>query len=81
MQNERGELTEFLQGNLMLQLEGVLYTPPLDCGLLPGVMRTELLTSGALQERVLYPSDLPDAEGVWLVNSIRKSVRVELSGW
>lgn len=37
--NERGEVTEFTYGNLVAELDGVLLTPPLTCGLLPGIAR------------------------------------------
>ena len=50
---------------------GVDYTPPLECGLLPGTYRAQLLDEGALRERVLHVSDLERAEGIWLINSVR----------
>ncbi len=71
MQNGQGELTEFTTGNLVLQIGGERFTPPLDCGLLPGVFRAELLASGELRERVLIPADLERAEWIWLINSLR----------
>ncbi|MDO9068556.1 MAG: aminodeoxychorismate synthase component I, partial [Deltaproteobacteria bacterium] len=41
--NERGELTEGSYHNLVVKLDGRILTPPLTCGLLPGVLREELL--------------------------------------
>lgn len=76
--NAAGELTEFTIGNLALQLEGQWYTPPLSCGLLPGVMRAALLSEGRLQERRLTLSDLPHAQGMALLNSVRGWVTVTL---
>jgi para-aminobenzoate synthetase / 4-amino-4-deoxychorismate lyase len=70
--NERGELTESAIANLVVRLDGALWTPPLDCGLLPGVLRADLLRRGEIRERVLYPADLERAEEVWLINSVRK---------
>lgn len=70
--NERGELTESTQANLVVQLQGVACTPPLEAGLLPGVFREHLLRSGRIRERVLRPADLARAEAVYLVNSVRK---------
>ena len=58
LMNERGELCEGTITNLFLQRDGTLLTPPLDCGVLPGVMRQVLLDSGAAKEAVLYPADL-----------------------
>lgn len=70
--NERGELTESAIANLVVRLDGALWTPPLECGLLPGVFRAHLLQSGEIRERVLRPEDLARAEEVWLINSVRK---------
>lgn len=69
--NERGELTESTIANLVVRMDGALWTPPLECGLLPGVMRADLLARGEIAERVLRPEDLPRAEEVWLINSVR----------
>ena len=69
--NLRGELTEGSFTNLVLRLDGRLVTPPLDSGLLPGLLREELLEQGTLAEQVLYPADLERAEEIWLINSIR----------
>jgi para-aminobenzoate synthetase/4-amino-4-deoxychorismate lyase len=77
--NERGELTEFTIGNLVLELDGRRYTPPLDCGLLAGTLRAELLERGEVAERVLLREDLGRATDVWLVNSVRGWVQVALA--
>lgn len=78
LHNEDGQLCEFTIGNLVLRLDGVDYTPPLACGLLPGVLRAQLLAQGVVQERVLYPADLARADGVWLINSVRGWVPMRL---
>ncbi len=79
--NERGELTEFTVGNLVLELNGELLTPPRKAGLLGGVLRQEGLEQGSLKERALYPADLARATQVWRSNSLRGwqsvSVRVK----
>jgi para-aminobenzoate synthetase/4-amino-4-deoxychorismate lyase len=75
--NQRGELTEFTIGNLALQLNGQWYTPPISCGLLPGVMRASLIDQGVLQERVLSLADLAQAQGLALTNSVRGWVPVQ----
>ncbi|MCW3094623.1 MAG: aminodeoxychorismate synthase, component [Chthonomonadaceae bacterium] len=76
--NEEGELTEFTTGNLVVERDGHLWTPPLDCGLLPGTLRAELLAKGEISERVLHPSDLEAATAVWLINSVRGWVAIRL---
>lgn len=69
--NERGELTECSTANLVLRLDGTLVTPPISCGLLPGVLRGWLLAWGGLRERVLRLADLERAEAIWAVNALR----------
>lgn len=77
--NANDELTEFTIGNLALKLDGTWWTPPLSCGLLPGVMRAELLAQGALRERALTRSDLAHAQGMALINSVRGWIDVNLT--
>jgi para-aminobenzoate synthetase/4-amino-4-deoxychorismate lyase len=69
--NERGQLTEGSFHNLVVKLAGQFVTPPLSCGLLPGVLREELLEHGKIVEQILYPDDLERAEELWLINSVR----------
>jgi len=71
--NERGELTEGGRSNIFVRRGGMLLTPPLDAGVLPGILRAELLAQGKAQEAVLTPRDL-DGE-VWLGNSLRGLIR------
>ena len=69
--NEQGQVTEGSYHNIVVKLDGGLVTPSLDSGLLPGVLREELLEAGKVTERVLYPDDLKRADEVWLINSVR----------
>jgi para-aminobenzoate synthetase/4-amino-4-deoxychorismate lyase len=69
--NEKGELTEFTKGNVILTLKGRDYTPDTRSGLLPGCLREELLQTGRLQERILSRDDLVRAERVLFINSVR----------
>lgn len=78
LQNERGELTECCIGNLVMQLDGLPCTPPVDAGLLAGTYRDELLARGELVERVLLPADLQRAEAVYLINSVRRRTQLDL---
>lgn len=70
--NERGEITEACFGNLAVQLGGVWVTPPVECGLLAGVYRAELLAEGQLAERVITRADLAQAQGLAVLNSVRR---------
>jgi para-aminobenzoate synthetase/4-amino-4-deoxychorismate lyase len=69
--NEAGEVTEGSIHNLVLRQGGRLLTPALACGLLPGTLRAELLERGVLTEAVVTVQDLREAEGLWLINSVR----------
>ncbi len=77
--NERDELTEFTRGNLVLEIDGGLMTPPLACGLLPGVLREALLVRGRVAERTVTRDDLARADQLWFVNSVRGAVPVRLA--
>lgn len=74
--NTRGELTECAITNLCVKLDGKWYTPPIECGLLPGIWRAELLAKGC-EERVLTLEDLGHAEGMMVGNSVRNAMAVE----
>ncbi|MBK8128815.1 MAG: chorismate-binding protein [bacterium] len=49
--NERGELTEAASSNVVLALDGGLWTPPVSCGLLAGTLRGEMLANGRIHEK------------------------------
>jgi len=76
--NENNELTEFTIGNLVVEMDGNLYTPPVSCGLLPGTFRAHLLETGEVEERAIRVEQLKDCTKVFLVNSVRKWQRVEV---
>jgi len=74
--NERGEVAEGARSNVFVERDGLLLTPPVSSGALPGVLRAELLAEGRARECVLLPADLKD--GFWLGNALRGLVRVSL---
>jgi len=76
--NEAGELTECSFGNLALQLDGQWLTPPLSSGLLPGVLRAELLAQGRIKEARLTRADLARADGLAFFNSLRGWLMAQL---
>jgi para-aminobenzoate synthetase / 4-amino-4-deoxychorismate lyase len=76
--NEDGEVTEFTNGNVVAELEGKLWTPPRECGLLAGTLRAELLESGAIRERVITRTELEHCSRLWLINGVRGWVPVFL---
>jgi len=76
--NELGELTEFTIGNLVVELGGKLFTPPISCGLLPGTFRAHLLETSQIAERTIRVEELKDCAKIFLVNSVRRWQRVEI---
>ncbi|MEO8390542.1 chorismate-binding protein [Polaromonas sp.] len=69
--NAQGEITECTRGNIAMQIEGRWVTPPLACGLLPGVGRARVLQAGTLTERVVRTDALATVQGWAFVNSLR----------
>jgi 4-amino-4-deoxychorismate lyase len=59
---------------------GRLQTPPLSCGLLPGVLRGELLDQGRAREAVLSVCDLKTAKAIFMGNSLRGLIAAHLAG-
>lgn len=74
--NERGEVTEFTRGNVVVELDGTRCTPRRECGLLAGVFRAELLDAGVIEERVITVEDLARCSRLWFINSLREWVDV-----
>jgi para-aminobenzoate synthetase/4-amino-4-deoxychorismate lyase len=69
--NTRGEVTETTIANLAVRISGVWFTPPLDCGLLPGCEREALIADGKLRERVITVDELRGAEELAIFSSVR----------
>jgi para-aminobenzoate synthetase / 4-amino-4-deoxychorismate lyase len=79
--NENDELTEFTIGNLVAEMAGKRYTPPISCGLLAGTFRAHLLETGQVEERIIRVDEIERCERVYRVNSVRGWERVELIPW
>jgi 4-amino-4-deoxychorismate lyase len=78
--NERDELCEGARTNVFVARDGILLTPSLACGLLPGVLRAHLLESGRARESVLRVADLADGAEFYMGNSVRGLVRAQWLG-
>jgi para-aminobenzoate synthetase/4-amino-4-deoxychorismate lyase len=71
-----GLLTEASHSNIFVERDGVLLTPSVQLGLLPGVLRRSLLDAGKAREAELR---LEDLEGDFLLgNSVRGLMRASL---
>lgn len=69
--NDKGEITECTRGNIAMLLDGFWVTPPLSCGLLPGVGRALALSQARVVEQVVTLDDLPHVTAWAFVNSLR----------
>lgn len=77
--NERGELTEFTRGNVVLErATGERVTPPLRCGLLDGVARAAAIAAGEVREAIVRVDELPGMRRLWFVNALRGWIPVDL---
>lgn len=76
--NTREEVCEGARSNIFIERDGQLFTPPTFCGLLPGVMRTQLLAAGSATETVITFDDLLNAERVFVGNALRGLVQVQV---
>jgi len=77
--NGRREITECTRGNVAMLLDGRWVTPPLACGLLPGVGRALALQGGRLVESVVRLDDLPRVQGWAFINSLRGWLAAEIA--
>jgi len=79
--NEQGEVTEGGRTSLFAKIDGRWCTPPLSSGVLPGVMRAQLLADpewNAL-ETVMSPEQIRHAEALVVVNALRGVLRARLA--
>ncbi|HVN93947.1 MAG TPA: aminodeoxychorismate synthase component I [Terracidiphilus sp.] len=77
--NLHGEVTEGAISNLFIEKDGRWFTPPIACGLLPGVYRRHLLTTRPdIEERILHLDDLRHADAIYITNAVRGLRRAEI---
>ena len=76
--NMKGELCEGSFTSLFIETNGQLFTPPLTAGLLPGILRAELIEAGQAHEKTLVIDDLIKADKIYLGNSLRGLIKANL---
>jgi branched-subunit amino acid aminotransferase/4-amino-4-deoxychorismate lyase len=76
--NLRAEVCEGSITTIFVARDGLLLTPPLQRGLLPGVLRARLLQQGRAREAEVSLGDL--ADGFYLGNSVRGLIAARLAG-
>lgn len=78
--NEKGELCEGTITSLFADMgDGILLTPPLECGLLNGVLRQELLQQDKARTAVLTLQHLQKAHRIFVGNSLRGMIQAHLA--
>lgn len=76
--NEDGEITEFTIGNIVVEKNRELITPPVSSGLLPGTFRKKLLETEQIREEKIFINDLEFCKKIWFINSVQKWIPVRL---
>ncbi|XOV83367.1 MAG: chorismate-binding protein [bacterium] len=69
--NSEGRVTESAIANIVYQMDGELFTPPVEDGLLPGVLRSAEVAAGKVTERSLPVTQVEKVERWFLVNTLR----------
>ncbi|MGB0996789.1 MAG: chorismate-binding protein, partial [Pseudomonadales bacterium] len=69
--NEQGEITESSIANVVYTLGDDWFTPPVESGLLPGILREELLEQGKVKVRKLALDELDEVTEIQLINDLR----------
>lgn len=76
--NERGELCEGSSTSIFVEMpDGQLLTPPLDSGILPGVLRADLIRERKARGQALKPEDLAGRR-LFVGNSLHGLIAAEL---
>lgn len=76
--NQRRDVTEATTHNVVVEIGGRLITPPVECGLLAGTMRAELIDAGDIEVGQITVEELTSASRVWLINSVSGMIRALL---
>ncbi len=76
--NERGEVCEGTITNVFVDKGEGLLTPLTGSGLLPGILREEMLLKGQAREEVILVEGLANAEALFVGNSLRGLIKAQL---
>ena len=68
--NTKGQITEGSTTNIFFSKGDKLYTPSISCGLLPGIMRKQLLKKYDVCEKIILPEEVKDFEACFVTNSL-----------
>lgn len=74
--DSKGRLSEGSRSNIVLEIDGKLYTPRFEGQFLRGIMREVMLESGEIEEAELMVEDLHKASRIYCINSLRGKIEV-----
>ena len=74
--NEKDEVAEGARTNIIIHKNGYKYTPYSGTGILNGCYRQYLLDNKIVIEKKVVLDDLINADGISLINSVRKTIKV-----
>jgi para-aminobenzoate synthetase/4-amino-4-deoxychorismate lyase len=78
--NTGNEVTEGAISNIFIVKNDHWFTPPIECGLLPGVYRRHMFdTRPGIEELPLHLEDLITADAIYITNAVRGLRRVILA--
>lgn len=83
--NTEGFISEGAVSNIFFVQNGIIFTPKIKCGLLPGIVRDFIIQNSLalgfeIQEGEFTLSELMEAEGVFITNSIMGIMKVRKIG-
>jgi len=76
--NKDNHLCEGSFTSLFIEKDEQLFTPPLSAGLLPGILRAELIKTRQATEQTLTIDDLTSTDKIYLGNSLRGLILAKL---
>lgn len=69
--NEKNEVCEGSFTSIFIKKDGDLFTPPLCTGILPGILRAELIENSQAHEANISADELQSADKLYIGNSLR----------
>ena len=68
--NEKDEVTEGSITNIYIKKNKIIFTPPIECGLLNGTIRRNMIKKNNVQEKILTLEDIYSADIIYISNAI-----------
>ena len=68
--NTKGQICEGAVSNIFFVRKNKIYTPQMNCGLLPGILREYVLENFEVNETVIYPEELMYYDECFVTNSL-----------